>query len=374
MRITDVVVQPVFDGTSRECLPQLQLAVGVLGESIRLRRSPHRLRRHRDHLAPTYARQVMRPAQIARLKPLMVGEDPMNAARLWAKMYPSSDVGAIGAIDNALWDLRGKILGQPVYRLLGGVHGDLRAGLCLGRLLPRGQDPRRSRQGVHRLRRRRGADKPVACRASPRFVVDRTGRRCRRCIRQTTLARSVRSTMHSGTCAARSSGNRFIGSSVACGTASRCTPPVGTTTRARRSTTWRRYAGFVSAGYLRGETEGRRTLAIAEVRRASVAAGPRGDQGRTIGLSRSGAQSGHGTCLPRRLASSARSRQFETSPGSRSRFRRVQDHRRGGATPPANRHPRRRRRRQPGSVGVPRSDGRGRDRHRATGLRRTAAG
>jgi L-alanine-DL-glutamate epimerase-like enolase superfamily enzyme len=73
-------------------------------------------------IAPTYARQVARPANIARLKPLLVGEDPVNAARLWSKMYPAADVGAIGAIDNALWDLRGKIFGQPVYRLLGGVR------------------------------------------------------------------------------------------------------------------------------------------------------------------------------------------------------------------------------------------------------------
>ena len=63
-------------------------------------------------IAPTYARQVARPANIARLKPLIVGEDPVNAARLWSKMYPAADVGAIDAIDNALWDLRGKIFGQ----------------------------------------------------------------------------------------------------------------------------------------------------------------------------------------------------------------------------------------------------------------------
>jgi D-arabinonate dehydratase len=73
-------------------------------------------------IAPTYARQVMRPSHIDRLKPVVIGEDPLNAARLWSKMYPSMDVGAIGAIDNALWDLRGKILGQPVYRLLGGMR------------------------------------------------------------------------------------------------------------------------------------------------------------------------------------------------------------------------------------------------------------
>jgi len=71
-------------------------------------------------IAPTYARQAVRPHFIERLKPLVVGEDPMNHARLWSKMYPSPDVGAVGAVDNALWDLRGKILGLPVYQLLGG--------------------------------------------------------------------------------------------------------------------------------------------------------------------------------------------------------------------------------------------------------------
>lgn len=62
------------------------------------------------------------------LKPQVVGEDPLDSSRVWHKMFvgwrkpvaKGEMIAAIGSIDNALWDLRGKLLGQPVYRLLGG--------------------------------------------------------------------------------------------------------------------------------------------------------------------------------------------------------------------------------------------------------------
>jgi len=64
------------------------------------------------------------------IKARLVGEDPLNAARLWHRMFTGwrkpvakgDAISAIGCVDNALWDLRGKILGQPVYRLLGGFR------------------------------------------------------------------------------------------------------------------------------------------------------------------------------------------------------------------------------------------------------------
>jgi L-alanine-DL-glutamate epimerase-like enolase superfamily enzyme len=62
------------------------------------------------------------------LEPMLIGEDPLAGALLWDKMYRSnrhSRTGlfmmGIGTIDNALWDLRGKVYGAPVYRLLGGA-------------------------------------------------------------------------------------------------------------------------------------------------------------------------------------------------------------------------------------------------------------
>jgi L-alanine-DL-glutamate epimerase-like enolase superfamily enzyme len=60
--------------------------------------------------------------------PLLAGEDGLDVERLWHKMckyaYWFGVEGiaafAISAIDMALWDLKGKVLGQPVAKLLGG--------------------------------------------------------------------------------------------------------------------------------------------------------------------------------------------------------------------------------------------------------------
>jgi L-alanine-DL-glutamate epimerase-like enolase superfamily enzyme len=57
-------------------------------------------------------------------------EDPLAHERLWERLYwllsPRGQTGyashAIAAIDVALWDLKGKVLGQPVWRLLGGAR------------------------------------------------------------------------------------------------------------------------------------------------------------------------------------------------------------------------------------------------------------
>ena len=61
------------------------------------------------------------------IKPLIVGEDPTANERLWDLMYRDAVHGrkgptmlAISAVDCAAWDIRGKWLGQPVYKLLGG--------------------------------------------------------------------------------------------------------------------------------------------------------------------------------------------------------------------------------------------------------------
>lgn len=61
----------------------------------------------------------------------IVGCDPMQVEHHWESMYVHSFYragpvigSAISGIDQALWDLRGKALGVPVYQLLGGPHDD----------------------------------------------------------------------------------------------------------------------------------------------------------------------------------------------------------------------------------------------------------
>ncbi len=61
------------------------------------------------------------------LRPLLVGQDPLAIERLWDVMYRASIHGrkgetmmAISVVDCGLWDLKGKALGQSVFRLLGG--------------------------------------------------------------------------------------------------------------------------------------------------------------------------------------------------------------------------------------------------------------
>tara|TARA_B100000676_G_scaffold311647_1_gene382303 strand:- start:3639 stop:4796 length:1158 start_codon:yes stop_codon:yes gene_type:complete len=62
--------------------------------------------------------------------PTILGEDPMATERIWEKLYwqltPRGQTGygghAIAAIDVALWDIKGKVLGQPVWQLLGGAR------------------------------------------------------------------------------------------------------------------------------------------------------------------------------------------------------------------------------------------------------------
>lgn len=63
------------------------------------------------------------------LQPLLVGADPRETGTLWARMYHDGIPrrggdglmrNAIAAVDFALWDIKGKAVGEPVWRLLGG--------------------------------------------------------------------------------------------------------------------------------------------------------------------------------------------------------------------------------------------------------------
>ncbi len=70
----------------------------------------------------------------------VVGEDARNINRIWDEMYRASlpygrkglPLMAISAVDLALWDLVGKVRGEPVYNLIGGTVRDEISFYCTG--------------------------------------------------------------------------------------------------------------------------------------------------------------------------------------------------------------------------------------------------
>ncbi len=80
-----------------------------------------------DGLGMSTASRAVRAVIDYDLKPLLEGADPLNIEGLWQEMFwRVRGIGrkgvafqAISAVDIALWDLKAKILGLPLYKLLG---------------------------------------------------------------------------------------------------------------------------------------------------------------------------------------------------------------------------------------------------------------
>ncbi|CBV40922.1 L-rhamnonate dehydratase [Halomonas elongata] len=75
-------------------------------------------------LAPRIAKAIIDQY----LAPLVIGQDPFDYEYLWQRMYRATHawgrkgigMAAISGVDIAIWDLMGKAVGQPVFKLLGG--------------------------------------------------------------------------------------------------------------------------------------------------------------------------------------------------------------------------------------------------------------
>ena len=71
------------------------------------------------------------PESVEQLGGMLIGENPFRTEHLWQLMYrgyfypPGREkIHALGALDLALWDIKGKALGVPVWQLLGGLTRD----------------------------------------------------------------------------------------------------------------------------------------------------------------------------------------------------------------------------------------------------------
>lgn len=67
---------------------------------------------------------------IKHLKPVVMGEDPLQRERLYqalGKRVRNTTIRAVGAMDVALWDIGGKVAGLPIHQLLGSYRGQVPA-------------------------------------------------------------------------------------------------------------------------------------------------------------------------------------------------------------------------------------------------------
>ena len=115
MKIKDVKAYPVFGGRRNYLFVEVITDEGVSGIG---------------EAGITWREKAVAEA-VEHLRELVIGEDPFRTEHLWQLMYrgdffPAQRIGgsAASAIDMALWDIKGKALGVPVYQLLGGKVRD----------------------------------------------------------------------------------------------------------------------------------------------------------------------------------------------------------------------------------------------------------
>src|SRR6476661_66013 len=70
-------------------------------------------------------------AAVEEMARYIIGKDARHIEEIWQLLYRGGFyrggpilMSAISGIDQALWDIKGKALGQPVYQLLGGLVRD----------------------------------------------------------------------------------------------------------------------------------------------------------------------------------------------------------------------------------------------------------
>lgn len=111
MKITDVKTFPVFDGSRNYLFVKVETDEGLYGVG---------------EFGITWKEKAGIGA-VEHMRHHLLGEDPLNIEWLWQKLFRGDffpggriNMAAQSAIDIALWDIKGKALGQPVHMLLGG--------------------------------------------------------------------------------------------------------------------------------------------------------------------------------------------------------------------------------------------------------------
>ena len=111
MRITNVECYPVWGGQRNFLFLVVDTDEGIYGVG---------------ECGITF-RELAIMGAIEHFKPVLIGQDPFRIEHIWQILsrggfFPAQRIlaAAISGIDIALWDIKGKALGVPVYELLGG--------------------------------------------------------------------------------------------------------------------------------------------------------------------------------------------------------------------------------------------------------------
>ena len=133
MKITDIQITIIDLGNQEK--PFWNAIVQTSGP---IRRG--RIEIHTDRgvtgMAPCSASRVRQTMIHGPIRDKLVGQDPLRIGHLWQKMYMGRTrkpvakgeyIAAMSAVDNALWDLKGRYLNQPVWKLIGGTQSRVKA-------------------------------------------------------------------------------------------------------------------------------------------------------------------------------------------------------------------------------------------------------
>jgi L-alanine-DL-glutamate epimerase-like enolase superfamily enzyme len=111
VKITDIQPYPVWGGQRNFLFVVVDTDEGIYGVGE----------------AGLTGRELAVMGAVEHFKPLLVGQDPFRIEHIWQTLFrggffPAQRIlsSAISAIDIALWDIKGKALGVPIYELLGG--------------------------------------------------------------------------------------------------------------------------------------------------------------------------------------------------------------------------------------------------------------
>jgi L-alanine-DL-glutamate epimerase-like enolase superfamily enzyme len=111
MKITNIEAYPVWGGFRNFLFVVVDTDEGIYGVGE----------------AGITGRELAVVGAIEHFKPLLIGQDPARIEHIWQLLFrggffPAQRIltSAISAIDIALWDIKGKALGVPIYELLGG--------------------------------------------------------------------------------------------------------------------------------------------------------------------------------------------------------------------------------------------------------------